>query len=55
MHLTLLPFSEDHSLEITSWPRDADELKAWAGADTEFPFRTEQFLELNNFVSGMTI
>lgn len=43
MHLTLLPFSEDHSVEITSWPRDADELKAWAGADTEFPFRTKQF------------
>lgn len=43
MHLTLLPFSEDYAVEIAGWPRDASELKAWAGVDAVFPFKPEQF------------
>lgn len=43
MCLTLLPFSEDDSVEIASWPRDTNELKTWAGADVVFPLKPEQF------------
>jgi RimJ/RimL family protein N-acetyltransferase len=43
MHIELMPFVDEHAMEVASWPSSALEAMAWAGPSTPFPVPPIQF------------